>query len=76
MLYIKDMNNSTPEPFRNDSLFLCDHSSAPFGDCYCQNVTGRTVPNIVLYCMGRYQECPVYRRRVQSVDAPDSLNGK
>jgi hypothetical protein len=47
----------------NDTPYLCRYSRQPFDDCYCRKVTGRTVPNIVLYCMERYRECPIYRKQ-------------
>ena len=41
--------------------YLCEHALDPFDDCYCRKVTGRHIPNIAQYCMGRYSECPIYQ---------------
>jgi len=58
------MTKTTPDSVRKSDGYLCEYSDQPIAECYCRNVTGRTVPAIVMYCMGRYQECPVYRQRV------------
>ncbi len=57
----------------NDSHLLCDHAKAPFADCYCRAVTGRTVPNIALYCMGSFRDCPVYRKWRLDTDMPETI---
>ena len=49
----------------NDPQYLCEYSRMPFDECYCHNITSRTVPYIVMYCMDRYRECPVFQKRVQ-----------
>ncbi len=45
--------------------FLCEYSHKPVEECYCRHVTGRSVPNIALYCMERFRECPIYRKLLQ-----------
>ena len=62
VLCVPFMENTEHTPDKTDAPYLCGYSRAPFADCYCRKVTGRTVPNIVLYCMERYRECPVYKR--------------
>lgn len=47
------------------SSYLCEYAQQPFVDCYCRNVSGRTVPNVVFYCMERFDDCPVYRKQLQ-----------
>lgn len=47
----------TAQPATN---LLCEFACQPFDDCYCRDVTGRTVANIAMYCMDRYRECPIY----------------
>lgn len=49
---------------QSDVHYLCVFSSRPFDECFCRNLTGRTVSNIAMYCMDRYQECPVYQKQV------------
>lgn len=56
------MNSPCPKTDHDPTQYLCEHSRDPFDDCYCRQVTGRTVPNIALYCMERFRECPVYRK--------------
>lgn len=59
---------TTPTP-----PYLCEYANRPFDDCYCRVVNGRTVPNIVLYCMERFRECPIYRQRLrQEATGPDT----
>lgn len=54
--------------------YLCEYANHPFDDCYCRVVNGRTVPNIVLYCMERFRECPIYRKQLQQeVTGPETL---
>lgn len=42
--------------------YLCEYADKPFDDCYCRQITGRSVPKIARYCMERFAECPVFRR--------------
>jgi len=52
---------------------FCEFSRQPFDDCYCRNISGRAVPNIAMYCMDRYQECPIYQKHVlQKITGSDS----
>jgi len=53
----------TAKPLTTQLLF-CEYSDQPFDDCYCRNISGRTVPNIAMYCMERYQDCPIYQKQV------------
>ena len=46
-----------------NTQFMCVHWKLPFDDCYLSGVTGSTIPSIVMYCMDRYRECPVYKKR-------------
>lgn len=43
--------------------YLCEYSRKPFEECFCRQITGRTVPKIALFCMERFRECPVYRKQ-------------
>jgi hypothetical protein len=43
--------------------YLCQYSQHPLEECYCRRLNGKTVPNVVTYCMDRYRDCPVYRSR-------------
>ena len=54
---------------------LCEFSQQPFDDCYCRNVNGQTVPNVVKFCMGEYRECPVYRRYTRLKTGCSPANG-
>jgi hypothetical protein len=58
------MTKSPSDSGRQTAAYLCEFSQQPFAECYCCNVTSRTVPNIALYCMERYWECPIFRQRV------------
>lgn len=51
------MQINPQEPQRTN---LCEWATHPFQDCYCIEVTGRTVSMIARYCMDNYRECPVY----------------
>ena len=57
-----DEPNDTLES--SDRSYLCRYALEPFEDCYCSNLTGKSIPRIVLYCMNDYRLCPVYRRCV------------
>lgn len=56
------MTTSASDNGRQAPDYLCEYSHHPFAECYCRNVTGRTVPSVVQYCMDRFRECPVYRQ--------------
>jgi hypothetical protein len=58
------MTKSPSDSGPQTAAYLCEYSQQPFAECYCRNVTSRTVPNIAQYCMERYWECPIYRQRV------------
>ncbi len=51
-----------------EATYLCECAHQPFDECYCRKLNGKTVPNIVMYCMDRFTECPVYRRRVLHIE--------
>jgi hypothetical protein len=60
---------TTSDPTDNHNKpYLCEFSLNPFVDCYCLQVTGRSIPVITRYCMGRYEECPVYRKRTSVIE--------
>jgi hypothetical protein len=46
-----------------ETCYLCEYAEHPLEECYCRRLNGRTVPTIVMYCMDRYRECPIYRSR-------------
>ena len=65
-----------PNPIHQhqNTTLLCEFSHQPFDECYCRNVSGRTVPNIALFCMERFCECPIYRKHLQQKTSnPDLL---
>lgn len=43
-------------------LSLCEYTANPFEDCFCREVTGRTVPMIARLCMDNYTDCPIYQK--------------
>gem|GEM_PF-3083429 len=67
MLTKNSMINSVPNSSHQAAAYLCEYSLQPFAECYCRNVTGRTVPNIAQYCMERFQECPIYRQHLTKI---------
>ncbi len=57
------------------TALLCEFSQQPLEDCYCRNVNGQTVPNVVKFCMGEYRECPIYRRHNRLKTDCSPVNG-
>ena len=71
---VKDNNASTEqnqctacESENNEPVTktFCEISLHPFNDCFCHNLTGREVSNVVVYCMQNFRDCPVYKKRIQ-----------
>ncbi|HEX9078038.1 MAG TPA: hypothetical protein VF795_00540 [Desulfuromonadaceae bacterium] len=57
------MNTPRTRTRLEPSAEMCEYLRDPFDECYCRRITGKSVPNIALYCMERFRECPVYRTR-------------
>ncbi len=68
------MNSTHVAAKSGSTTYLCEYAHDPFDDCYCRHITGKSVPNIALYCMEHFRECPVYRnRRPESCERPGTL---
>jgi hypothetical protein len=65
MIYAANLGMKTPQTAADtrETPYLCEYAEHPHEECYCRRLNGRTVPNIVMYCMDRYRECPIYRSR-------------
>lgn len=60
VLHVLEMKSSPPDI--DVAKYLCPHALDPFEICYCRTVTGRNIPKIARYCIGSYQDCPVYKK--------------
>lgn len=49
---------------------MCEYVRQPLADCYCRQVSSRTIPRIARYCLGGHADCPVYLRREDAALPP------
>ena len=57
------MNNFTTwTPDGDGKDVLCPVLDSPEPDCYCMNLTSRTIPLAVQYCLRDFRTCPIYQR--------------
>lgn len=55
---------------------LCRFVRDPFPECYCMNLTGRTIGKMLLFCSADYRSCSIYRGKAESATpAPSHLKG-
>jgi len=44
----------------------CEFVSNPSSHCHCLQITSRSVPNIIKYCMDSYHNCPIYIKLMEA----------
>ena len=43
---------------------MCPHVKNPFNDCYCFDLTSRTINPAINYCSGNYLACKRYKKEL------------
>jgi hypothetical protein len=39
----------------------CPFVKNPFPDCYCFNMTSKTIDTAIIYCGSKFKECEIYK---------------
>ncbi len=61
---MKAMDKPTKTSSNDLALHLCVYAVMPFMDCYCQKITGSSIPKIAKFCMTGNSDCPVFEKIV------------
>ena len=40
----------------------CPVLDDPAPDCYCLNLTSRTIPKAIQFCLRDFRQCPIYKK--------------
>jgi len=53
----------------------CPFIKKPFNNCYCFNLTSKTISPAITYCGGKFSDCDLYKNNSSGIDTISTGKG-